>query len=243
MAADQGSLAGVVGRRGVDGGQSERPTGDTAWAALSCARGDLSGSTVGLRHRDVTQIWDAEAARFDEEPDHGLRDPGVCAAWAALLREYIEAGSTVLDLGCGTGSLSVLLAERGQVVTGVDVSPRMIEAAHAKATRHDVDVTFILGDASEPPVDGPFDVVLARHVVWALPDPAAALRGWTGLLGAPGRLVLVEGLWGTGAGLSATALQALVEPLVRRLEVRHLPGKALWGREISDERYVLVGDV
>jgi ubiquinone/menaquinone biosynthesis C-methylase UbiE len=192
---------------------------------------------------DMAGTWDAEAARFDEEPDHGLLDAAVRDAWADLLREYVPARSTVLDLGCGTGSLAVLLAEQGHVVTGVDLSPRMLEAAQDKAVRHSTDVTFVLGDASEPPVAGPFDVVLARHVVWALPDPSGALDRWAAVLASHGRLVLIEGLWGNGAGMSAIALHALVQPKVDRLEVRHLPEEALWGRQISDERYVLTAHV
>jgi SAM-dependent methyltransferase len=187
----------------------------------------------------VRDAWDAEAARFDEEPDHGLLDPGGRAAWANLLEQYVPVRSAVLDLGCGTGSLSVLLAEQGHAVTGVDLSPRMIEAAQNKASRHATDVTFVVGDAAAPPVAGPFDVVLARHVVWALPDPAEALDNWRSLLPDAGRLVLIEGLWGNGAGLSATALQALVEPKMSEVEVRHLPDQSLWGRPINDERYIL----
>lgn len=188
---------------------------------------------------DVARFWDAEAARFDEEPDHGLLDADVRAAWSDLLRDCVPARSRILDLGCGTGSLAVLLAEQGHVLTGVDLSPRMIEAAKDKAARHETDVKFVVGDAAEPPVRGPFDVVLARHVVWALPDPSTALDRWAALLAGGGRLVLIEGLWGTGAGLSAAALRALVEPKFHRVEVRRLPGQALWGREITDERYIL----
>lgn len=73
---------------------------------------------------DVARFWDAEAARFDEAPDHGLLDADVRAAWSDLLRDYVPARSRVLDLGCGTGSLAVLLAEQGHVLTGVDLSPR-----------------------------------------------------------------------------------------------------------------------
>jgi hypothetical protein len=92
-------------------------------------------------------------------------------------------------------------------------------------------------------VHGPFDVVLARHVVWALPDPSEALDRWRTLLADHGRLVLIEGLWGTGAGLSAAALKDLVLPMFHEVEVRQLPEQVLWGREISDERYVLTARV
>src|SRR3954468_18295782 len=56
--------------------------------------------------------WDAHAATFDEEPDHGLTDPAVRSAWAALLASVLPpAPASVVDIGCGTGTLAVLLSE------------------------------------------------------------------------------------------------------------------------------------
>jgi len=137
---------------------------------------------------EVAVAWDGEADRFDDEPDHGLSDPIVRQAWVGLLVELLpRPPGRVLDVGSGTGTLAVLLAELGYQVTGVDVSPRMLERAEQKAHRHGVNVRFLIGDASRPIVDGPFDVVLARHLLWALPDPAAALDAWIGLLERPGR--------------------------------------------------------
>ena len=127
------------------------------------------------------------------------------AAWADLLTRLIPPiGSRIADLGCGTGSIAVLLAEQGHRVTGLDASPRMIEAAADKAARLGVDLDLRLGDASAPVLaPASYDVVLARHVVWALPDPATSLRAWVDLLVPGGRLVLVEGYWSTGGGLHA----------------------------------------
>jgi SAM-dependent methyltransferase len=122
----------------------------------------------------------------------------------------------------------------------------MVRRARAKAATHPArtnvaDVVFVQGDAAEPPlVPGSYDVVLSRHVLWALPDPAAALARWTGLLRPGGRLVLVEGRWSTQAGLTAEETVDLVEATGRRAELRMLPEPVLWGREIDDERYVVV---
>ena len=149
---------------------------------------------------DVVGYWDAEAARFDEEPDHGLRDPAVRAAWLALLRDHLpEPPVDVLDLGCGTGSLTLLAAELGHRVAGIDIAPAMVAAARTKLASAGASATVELGDAADPPGDaGTYDVVLARHVLWALPDPSAALARWVRLLRPGGRLVLVEGRWWTG---------------------------------------------
>lgn len=196
----------------------DRPT----WARLVAAR-----------------VWDAEAPAFDEAADHGLRDPGVRAAWRALLLETLPPPpARVADLGCGTGTLSLLLTDEGYDVSGVDVSPAMVQRAVAKRGDRPTP-TFVVGDAATPPLDGPFDVVLCRHVLWALPDPPAALRRWGDLLAPGGRLVLIEGHWSTGAGLTAAETLALLGAAGREGHVRHLPESAFWGREISDERYVV----
>ncbi|GAA1119492.1 methyltransferase domain-containing protein [Streptomyces javensis] len=190
--------------------------------------------------------WDAAAAGFDDEPDHGLRDPAVREAWAGRLRGWLPGRAVdVLDLGCGTGSLASLAAEWGHRVTGVDRSPRMVELARAKLAGTGAGV--LVGDAAEPPVgDGRFDVVLVRHLLWMLPDQRAVLRRWVRLLRPGGRLVLIEGRWGESepVGLTAAELSAMVGPLTERLSVEELgPDAALWGRAVRDERYALVADL
>lgn len=199
----------------------------------------------GLTGADVD--WDAQAASFDDEPDHGLRDPEVRRAWAGRLASWLPArASDVLDLGCGTGSLSLLAAEQGHRVTGVDASPAMVDRARAKLAGRDA--VFLVGDAAAPPVgEQRFDVVLVRHVLWALPDPGRALRRWRGLLRPGGRFVLVEGVWGTVApvGIPAAVLSGLLAPLVvGEVRVERLSQEpALWGRDVADERYAMVAVV
>ncbi|MFF9478918.1 class I SAM-dependent methyltransferase [Streptomyces sp. NPDC014733] len=192
--------------------------------------------------------WQAAAATFDDAPDHGLRDPAVRAAWAARLRGWLPTPpAALLDLGCGTGSLALLAAEAGHRVLGVDHAPAMIARARTKLAGHDA--RFLPGDAALPPVgEERFDAVLVRHVLWALPDPGAALRHWSGLLAPGGRLVLVEGRWGeSGAvGIAARELRAWIRALDHgfRVRVEDLSGDPLlWGREVSDERYALIAGV
>jgi ubiquinone/menaquinone biosynthesis C-methylase UbiE len=184
--------------------------------------------------------WDAYAATFDEEPDHGLRDPAVRAAWARLLLPLMPAApARVADLGCGTGSLSVLLAAEGHHVRGLDQSAAMLAIATRKA--EGLPAEFRHGDASAPPYPAAScDVVLARHVLWALPDPDGVLARWTALLAPGGRLVLVEGRWSTGAGLPAAECEALVRRHRQDAVVTPLTDPALWGRTVDDERYLLV---
>lgn len=191
---------------------------------------------------DARDSWDAEAARFDEEPDHGLRAERVRHAWWRLLSSALPPPPPdVVDLGCGTGSLAVLLAQQGYQVRALDFSEAMLSAARRKAAAADVPVDFTAGDAAEPPFEpDSCDVVLGRHVLWALPEPATALRRWVRLLRPDGRLVLIEGAWSTGAGIPAAECADLVRALGRSVTVQNLADPDLWGRRIDDERYLLV---
>jgi len=91
------------------------------------------------------------------------------------------------------------------------------------------------GDAASPPyAPASCDVVLARHVLWALPDLGAAL------LRPSGRLILIEGRWSTGAGLAAADCQELLLQHRQEADVKRLDDPTLWGRQINDERYLVL---
>ncbi len=189
--------------------------------------------------------WDRAAATFDDQPDHGLRDPAVREAWTDLLRGVLPARPcAVLDAGCGTGSLSVVLAGLGHRVTGIDLSPVMIARARAKAAAERLTVAFEVMDAAQPQLaPGQFDALLCRHLLWALPRPAQVLARWAALLRSGGRLVLLEGRWHTGAGLAAQSiLEALPVEFARRDVVDLSRRPELWGGPVADERYLIVAE-
>lgn len=188
------------------------------------------------------RFWDSQAARFDEAPDHGLRDPEVRASWRAVLLPALPpAPARIADLGCGTGSVTALLAAEGYEVEGVDLSGAMVAAAEAKLTDAGLTAAVRRGDAAFPPLaPGSFDVVFARHVLWALPEPEAVVGRWIQLLRPGGRLVLVEGRWHTGAGLTADRCRTLVTAHRDEADVHAMDDPRLWGGPITDERYLLI---
>ncbi len=155
-----------------------------------------------------------------------------------LLPEHQQA---VADLGCGTGTRTILLAEAGHHVHGVDFSPQMLDIARKKATNVAPAPRFTEGDVAAPALPaGSFDDVLSRHVLWGMPDPQAALHSWARLLRAGGQLLLIEGNWSTGAGLTATQTLSLLRQLGGDTELHNLHDPALWGRRITDERYLTI---
>ncbi|MGI5267911.1 class I SAM-dependent methyltransferase [Nonomuraea sp. CA-218870] len=206
----------------------------------------------------ISTFWDSSADAFDQEPDHGLRSPQVRAAWWLRLTQWLPSGaSDILDLGCGTGSLMLLLAQQGHRPTGVDLSPRMIDQAARKLGEAGLSAPLLLGDAGDPPVaaGARFDAVLVRHLLWTLPAPEEALRRWLALLRPGGRLVLVEGRWAAPGdppyaaaapplpwlgGVPAERLTAALAPMARVVHHERLTDPALWGRPVTDERYVLI---
>jgi len=145
----------------------------------------------------VRQHWDWRAADFDKEASHGLLNDTQSRAWHELMSRV--AGGAVLDaldVGCGTGFLSLLLAKLGHRVTGIDVAEAMLAMARNKATAHGLTVDFHYADAETPDLPaGSFDLIVERHVLWTLPHPASALDSWRHLLRRSGRLVLIEGHW------------------------------------------------
>lgn len=173
-------------------------------------------------HERIRDWWNADAHTYDSAKSHAISDPLEAAAWRQALRESLpEPGATVLDIGAGTGALALLAAELGYRVTALDLSPEMLAKAEHKAKERGLEVTFVVGPASEPP-PGPFDAVMERHVLWTIPDPVGALRAWSNV--AP-RLVLFEGLWGrSGAADRAkeTAAHA-VRALLRTPSDHHAP--------------------
>jgi ubiquinone/menaquinone biosynthesis C-methylase UbiE len=186
--------------------------------------------------------WDGQAATFDDQSDHGLLEPLAREAWRRLLLAHLPtAPAAIADIGCGTGSLAVLLAAEGYAVTGLDFAPAMIRAARAKARKAGVRCRFVLSDATAPTLPaGSFDVVFARHVLWAMPVPSQALAAWLRLLLPGGVLVLVEGRWSTGSGLTATEAGRAVLRHRSDATITVLDDPALWGRPVTDERYLLV---
>jgi 2-polyprenyl-3-methyl-5-hydroxy-6-metoxy-1,4-benzoquinol methylase len=90
---------------------------------------------VDLRDQ-IRDWWDDDALAYDATPGHSLSDPVEAAAWRAALALLLPpAPLRVLDVGAGTGSMSLLAAELGHEVTALDLSASMLHRAKEKARR------------------------------------------------------------------------------------------------------------
>lgn len=107
--------------------------------------------------------------------------------------EYLkpEPGMEILDVGCGTGNLSLELARLGVRVTGIDVSEPMLAKARYKAEREGLPVKFYRADARKLPFnDGTFDAVVSLTALEFVPDLREALEEAYRVLKPGGRLVV-----------------------------------------------------
>jgi len=163
----------------------------------------------------IRNFWDADAAGYDQISSHYPQSAAEWAAWRGALEHLLPAApSRVLDVGAGTGFLSLIVAGLGHTVTAVDLSERMLDRLAAKASAQQLTVTTIHARADEVPRTD-FDVVMSRHLLWTLPDPEGTLRAWRAA--APGgRLLLVESVWGDGQS-GAERLRTRGRSLARRL--------------------------
>jgi ubiquinone/menaquinone biosynthesis C-methylase UbiE len=143
----------------------------------------------------------------------GQFGPDVYSAWrASSLGEIVEAlerrlllrlagnlrGRSVLDVGCGDGTLTLAFARAGAAsVTGCDIDPRMISYAVTRATQQQHAVHYTVADAARLPfADRSFDLVTVVAVLAFVPDAERAVREMARVLKPGGCLIVGElGKW------------------------------------------------
>jgi ubiquinone/menaquinone biosynthesis C-methylase UbiE len=126
---------------------------------------------------EVQRLFDAKAAGWPTKYAPGGRLVGRLSRLAGAVAYHLPAGSSVLDLGCGTGELTAAIAAAGMRSTGCDISPEMLRLAAAAHTAGNVDwVELEPGWQVLPFRKDSFDAVIASSVFEYVDDPVAVLR-------------------------------------------------------------------
>jgi ribosomal protein L11 methyltransferase len=128
-----------------------------------------------------------DALRLDIDPGaaFGLGDHPTTVLTLRLLREVLWPDATVLDVGCGSGVLSVAAAKLGApYVEAIDISPAAVEATVANAERNGVAGVITASTRPLADVREPFDVVLANVLAPTVIELADELRRVTARAGA-----------------------------------------------------------
>lgn len=137
------------------------------------------------------------------------KNHGFVAEYGKGLLEFVESDpqQAILDLGCGTGTLTGELALRAARVVGVDASPEMIAAARRAFPQ----LEFLVADALELPFGAEFDVVFSNAVFHWLPDHDRLLKNIHRVLKPGGRLVCEFGARGNVARIEDAFARACAE--------------------------------
>ena len=110
------------------------------------------------------------------------------------------AGDRWLDLATGTGAIAELAAAGGADVTGLDLSPALIETAKERASEQGLDIEYMVGDAENLPFeDGSYDKVSSTFGIMFAPDHEAVARELARVTESGGKLALAN--WTPQGGL------------------------------------------
>ena len=127
-------------------------------------------------------FWDKLAERYAQKP---VDDPDAFQRKIDITRSLMTPGCTVLDIGCGTGSLALILAPDAGEVHGLDLSPEMVRIARGKAEADGVsNVTFHTGTLDELTAFAPasLDGICAYSILHLVQDRADTLERIMALL-------------------------------------------------------------
>ena len=133
-----------------------------------------------------TAFWDGIADRYAARQ---VDDPAAYEATLTRIRAHLAATDHVLEVGCGTGTTALRLADAVARYTATDLSPRMIEIAEGRrAAEGTGNVTFHTASLDAPD-DTAYDAVIASSLLHLLDDLPAALTALRGRL-KPGGLLI-----------------------------------------------------
>ena len=188
---------------------------ETHGAATGQAVGCLDGNEEAMSMTDQPSCeqlkdeneayWTNRASGYSEVNKDELRTQQK-AVWTCELTEQIEAAFPgvapenlrVLDMGCGPGFFSIILARAGYRVTAADYTPAMLDEARANARNEGVEqaIDFCRMDAENlEATNDTFDVVVSRNLTWNLPHPERAYAEWLRVLKPDGLLLNYDANW------------------------------------------------
>jgi len=125
--------------------------------------------------QDAAVFWDKISAKYAKSP---ISDEEAYLNTLNKTRAYLSAEDRILEVGCGTGSTALLLAENVREITASDLSGKMIDIGKGKALAQGItNVNFVQADVLDSSFNAePYDAVLAHSLLHLLEDVPAAIQ-------------------------------------------------------------------
>lgn len=149
--------------------------------------------------QDALKFWDSAAEKYAKSP---ISDMDAYEYTLGRTRSYLRKDDHVLEVGCGTGSTALLLADSVAHITASDLSGNMIAIARNKAQQQGVEnVDFVASDMFGPAIGKEtYDVVMALNLIHLLEDTPAVMKRF-GTLVKPGGYFISKTVCKPGRGL------------------------------------------
>lgn len=136
------------------------------------------------RKERIVHYWEKRSDSFFTQKREELHS-AMAQRWMREIKKHLpdKREIKILDVGCGAGFFAILLAKEGYEVTGIDLTPDMVENAKILASEENVNCMFLTMDAEKLDFpDETFDVVISRNLTWTLPHVSYAYKEWIRVL-------------------------------------------------------------
>lgn len=150
------------------------------------------------RKKRITNYWTKRSESFLEQRRAELKSV-LSERWMTEIKKWLPNNRKlkILDVGCGSGFFSILLAKEGHQVTGTDLTPDMIVNAKKLAKEEQVEAEFLVMDAENLEFgDETFDMIISRNLTWTLPHTEDAYQEWKRVLKPDGILLNFDANYG-----------------------------------------------
>jgi SAM-dependent methyltransferase len=147
-------------------------------------------------YKELEDAWTHDSGGYDELIKKQLMNHGLVTYWSRELQKVLdEEPLDILEVGCGPGFLSIILARLGHRVKAIDGSSGMVACAEKNFRAEGKNIPLEEEDAVMLPHEEKesFDVIISRDVVWTLYDPEHAFQRWKEVLRPGGKIVYYDG--------------------------------------------------
>jgi ubiquinone/menaquinone biosynthesis C-methylase UbiE len=182
------------------------------------------------------QFWDRLAEKYAAQP---VKDVAAFDRKKAITRQHLSPGATVVEIGCGTGSLALEMSRHAGHIHAIDVSAEMIRIAERKkATQRVANVTFHTGTLDEtlPRIPTGVDAVWAYSILHLVDDRASTLKSAFELL-RPGGTFISSNVCLAGTWVPYRSMIAMARLLGKAPRVSCYSRKTIL-REMADAGFV-----